>query len=380
MKKILFGTLIFGLFLNAYAYAEDVYSKSQFICSNEIDQKLIDSININYGVKMEQFESALKNGANPNWTSSTKNPVSVIEYLLLISCGDVVSEKDLLKCLNLLFEYGAKLNYNDTDAVYFAVANGYPSVVALFIEKGINPNMKINNESLVEIAIENDQQNVAKLLIARGAQKINKNLGIYLRLCNAISRNEKDEVREILKQKIDLNQKTPDNNTALGAWSRGLASFHLDILSMLLKNGADPNLKFDPKFRDMSNDVLPMQIFIMMTSKRNLEQNEHIKKVMRLLFKYGAHASGKDSYGKTPLHYAAQSNNIIAAKVLLANGANVNSVDVFGKKPIDYAESSEMIKILDKNKNTIPWVVISLSVICLLLFLGVVVLFKKMKI
>ncbi len=63
----------------------------------------------------------------------------------------------------------------------------------------------------------------------------------------------------------------------------------------------------------------------------------------------GAKVSGMDEVGKTPLHVAAEYDNVIAAEILIAEGARVMAKDKKGRSPLDYAESASMIKLLKKN-------------------------------
>jgi ankyrin repeat protein len=48
----------------------------------------------------------------------------------------------------------------------------------------------------------------------------------------------------------------------------------------------------------------------------------------------------------TPLHIAAERNNIGGAKMLIEAGSKIMPKDDKGKTPLDYAESAEMIKLL----------------------------------
>jgi uncharacterized protein len=62
--------------------------------------------------------------------------------------------------------------------------------------------------------------------------------------------------------------------------------------------------------------------------------------------RHGALVSARDGSGMTPLHIAAQKNNIVGAKRLIKAGAKIMPRDNKGKTPLDYAESAEMIKLL----------------------------------
>ena len=64
------------------------------------------------------------------------------------------------------------------------------------------------------------------------------------------------------------------------------------------------------------------------------------------LLKSGAKVSGMDSKGRTPPHWAAKSDNVRAAEVLIQEGARVMARDLSDRTPLDYAESGPMIKLL----------------------------------
>ena len=75
----------------------------------------------------------------------------------------------------------------------------------------------------------------------------------------------------------------------------------------------------------------------------------YAKMVLHDLLKAGAYVSGESSTGATPLHVAAQWNNMVAAEMLIKAGAKINPKDNAGKTPLNYAQSGEMIALLKKN-------------------------------
>jgi len=70
------------------------------------------------------------------------------------------------------------------------------------------------------------------------------------------------------------------------------------------------------------------------------------KEILKLLVDAGADVSGLEKMGRTPLHIAALSDNVFAARLLLEAGAKVMPRDTAGKTPLDYAESGEMRTLL----------------------------------
>ena len=69
--------------------------------------------------------------------------------------------------------------------------------------------------------------------------------------------------------------------------------------------------------------------------------------VVQFLILHGANVNKDDSRGKTPLHYAAQSNpNIDVLEYLIDQGADVHATDIDGKKPLDCTYDEEAKRIL----------------------------------
>lgn len=61
---------------------------------------------------------------------------------------------------------------------------------------------------------------------------------------------------------------------------------------------------------------------------------------VRLLLQNAAATEAKDTFGKTPLHYAAGSRHIVVLELLLSNRANIEAEGEFGLTPLHYAAES----------------------------------------
>ncbi|UCD66786.1 MAG: ankyrin repeat domain-containing protein, partial [Deltaproteobacteria bacterium] len=70
------------------------------------------------------------------------------------------------------------------------------------------------------------------------------------------------------------------------------------------------------------------------------------EQALRFLIDEGANIAGNDALGRTPLHTASKSNNMIAVRLLREAGAEVMAKDYDGKTPLDFAETREMEKLL----------------------------------
>lgn len=76
--------------------------------------------------------------------------------------------------------------------------------------------------------------------------------------------------------------------------------------------------------------------------------NGDYEEFQRLLFQSPGLANAKDSFQRTPLHYAAQSNRDQMVKLLLERGANVNAKDKHNRTPLIEAASTGSCKVIEQ--------------------------------
>jgi ankyrin repeat protein len=127
-----------------------------------------------------------------------------------------------------------------------------------------------------------------------------------LRLVNAAAEQDKVSMRELLKQKIDVNSTLPDHSTAL-LWTAHWND--LEMSDLLLRAGAKVNAADD-------DGVTPLSLAV---------ENASLPMVEKLL-KAGADANAVRSSGLTPLMTAVHTGNVEVVKALLAHGAEVNAM------------------------------------------------------
>ena len=126
------------------------------------------------------------------------------------------------------------------------------------------------------------------------------------RLSDGAMQGDRDIVRSLLKQKIDVNAPQGDGSTALH-WAAYRDD--LEMVKLLLAAGADP------KVTTREGAITPLLMAC---------QNGNAAMIETLL-KAGADANAVKTNGTTPLMMAAASGNADAVKTLLAHGANVNA-------------------------------------------------------
>jgi ankyrin repeat protein len=158
-----------------------------------------------------------------------------------------------LPLVQVLIEGGADVNLPDDSGVTplraailggppNAKGNPLPIVVAL-LDAGADPNLfprthsdYADNETPLTWAAYRGNRKMADLLVAAGAK--NPNLEALL-LCGAAHRGNLDEVRDLVKSGVDVNQRDAFENTPL---VQAALTGKQKVVAFLLKSGANPNL------------------------------------------------------------------------------------------------------------------------------------------
>jgi len=119
----------------------------------------------------------------------------------------------------------------------------------------------------------------------------------------------------------------------------GFAPLHLsavfgcnDIVKLLLKNGADPNLK-------TKIGKTPLSIIA-----GTDEYGDNVS-ICKLLISKGADVNAKDKHGYTPLMAAGRVGNVSICKLLISKGADVNTKDKHGHTPLMAAAKGGNVSI-----------------------------------
>jgi ankyrin repeat protein len=131
-----------------------------------------------------------------------------------------ISDKEVVEALLVM---GANPNYYDTyfncPILSLAYSRDEYSVFKLLLEHGANPNVTSSTDM--------DKRNIIFEAIWSRANGINR----YL--------------KTLIKYKVDLNVKEPKSGEPLIMWSLSTGYYIAEIIELLLKSGADINLKSD---------------------------------------------------------------------------------------------------------------------------------------
>ena len=200
--------------------------------------------------------------------------------------------------LRLLLDHGADLRARSrvsASALCDAVAYNQQEAIALLLDRGADPNAPEDRTPL-QVAIENDNIQVAKILLARGAKA---------------------------------------NPTGVPPL---VLTSNLALLRLLLDHGADPNARYDWNVESMQEDDETALI-------RAARQNR--LPVVRLLLSRGADINETSNLGgKSALMLAARQGSVSAVHYLVDHGAAVNAHDKTGETALMLAAGEGSLSIV----------------------------------
>jgi ankyrin repeat protein len=205
------------------------------------------------------------------------------------------------------------------------------------------------------IAYSQTEASLSTSLQGKSTDQITKEYS-QLRITGVSSECNFSLVKYCVEHGANVNMPNSEGKLALVESLSSMTSFSdkYFVVRFLLDNGADPNLKANTIFSRLWGKIPALNMAVITSSvilsnkqdKRYDSESVYVHSVFKYLLDSGAFVSGKDDAGHTPLHIAAQFNNVVAANILIAAGAKIMPQDNIGKTPLDYAESSEMIKLL----------------------------------
>lgn len=333
-KVLLSTTIVMASLIATFAFAGTIEDELLAGAATRLDPK---------GV-----EIALRKGGKATQASPHPDAPAVIRTPIQFTLSAVIGSQEpdapqrAERILRALFKSGAKLT-GDKDELFPAIAGGYTQLVTLLFDHGANPYARIYGYTPAELAIKYEQSKLLPLLYARGLPKVDPQTAAQISFVHAASRQQLAAMQVALANGATVDAPDPAGSIAI------VQLFSTPLLEpdgykvvewLLFEANADANAI---EYSDNKSTALHNVI------KRNsYQRNNHFTAaaIAEILLRKGANVSAVDSFGRTPLHYAAQSGNLYAMHILISNGAKVMVRDALQKTPLDLAESGEAISLL----------------------------------
>jgi ankyrin repeat protein len=248
----------------------------------------------------EKIGKLLEAGASPNKT--TKDGKSPLHYAVRLGYFDGV---------NLLLEAGAQVNPRDKNLatpLFDAISSPQPlNMIALLLEAGANADIPDSDGKIpLHTAAESAPVSVIHQLIEATGNPNRPDARGYQPLHRACEKNTVDAVQAILFERVAVFSSCMDGDTCLHIAtartdSTAVADYLLTTEAAQLVNAVNLNGRS------------PLHLAVL---------HKHEDLVNKML-DAGAHINLPDTQGFTPLHEAAEANNLHMAQLLISRGADV---------------------------------------------------------
>lgn len=324
-----------------------------------------------YNGDIDTFQFLIKNGADPVLSRSVEDKKffdscyngweSLISFLL--SSGYNLDEKIKIwgvtpivkvcqygneEALKMLLENGANLKVSDQEE-----ESTHMSVEIFNLSKGINKIIALNypyiDKTFIIDACDIGDLETVELLLSmgfdpnttKGEKKYNALNSLYWSHRFFVERKLEEyidfdwlepELQELRKSKILNTIETEKRN-------------HLDILKLLLENGANPNSEYFENNLYSFGDYEDERIFSR-GSALHLWSGNGCKEAIEMLLDYKADPNFTDYLNVTPLFRACTHGNLDAVKVLISRGADLNLSRKGGCTPLDISISEKHDEIV----------------------------------
>ena len=144
-------------------------------------------------------------------------------------------------------------------------------------------------------------------------------------ILDAVTYNDFDTVKRLIKEGVDLNTKDDSGNTPLH-WASSVS-----MAELLLKNGADIHSR-----NNMGGTPL------------HTASSWGRSNIVSFFIAQGADIHAKDEFGgDMPIHYAAKGGDIATIRVLIKAGSNINEKNNSGSTPIFNAIANNSVEAVE---------------------------------
>jgi ankyrin repeat protein len=265
----------------------------------------------------------LKNGADPNDYNIDSKPILLLAHEKNLSLSSLKSKKIFLELINS----GANVNIRTSNTInessnlkksllHELTEIGDRELCKLLIDKGANYKEKIENNSLLHIAVKKGREGPALLYLNHAILIDEKGENGDTALIISIREKYYSIFKNLLDKGANVNVSNFHGDTPL---SLAVGQGNIPIINLLIEKGADVN-----HLNEMGNTLL-MEVCRGAVVNRK-DQNV----IISLLLKSGINLNAKNIYGNSAISYSINTKNLKLLKHLLKIGADINILDSNG--------------------------------------------------
>jgi ankyrin repeat protein len=294
--------------------------------------------------------------AAKNWASVVKTLIFQGVYKSVLNVDgftpmDIATNEGSDDVIIALVKYGDKLIIRDlNEALIHSVTRNQLNLFKMLIDTEVNINVKDeDDDTVLQIAIDREHFEIAKLLIKLGAIDNEGNTPELVE-CNVL------ETNDIQPLSIDF-----EYNSNLWMLHEAIKYDQIDKATEILKNLTNKDLAFLKNNSDIIKLLIESDNFEIMLAfvehnypltEDDLKSflfsaisNDHIEG-FKTIINLGIDINCKDDDDTTLLQYAIKKGNNKISELLIEAGANVNIIDKNGYTPLHYAVAYEWINVI----------------------------------
>lgn len=211
-----------------------------------------------------------------------------------------------LEALNFLEQQGLTKDFSACYAALSSVTYPDPAILNWVAERAPIKNSQIGRESMLHAAAESNNMEIARRLLAAGAD------------VNAPG----------------LWGRPPLDATVFDQVGHTRPAPYKEMRDLLLKHGANINIRYGPGKETLLHKLADAPNIVPSPQKYWEDYCQKAVETADQLIASGADINARDASGNTPLHYAANSSNYPMIQMLVARGADLKASNNEGYTPL----------------------------------------------